>query len=111
MDIIKKRAQAVTRLDELQKVKPKVYTASELHPRQKQMLARVGRKEEQRFQQRVQKRKLKLKKDISDIDRYLQSVETGDEFPEVLPAPTIVFGPRPIMRQTRIKRHKRGGRH
>ncbi len=119
------RTQAVTRLGELQKIKPKVYTALELHPR-RAMLERVGRQEQKEFQQRVQKRKLKLKKDISDIDKYLQSVEARDEFfarlpelpnekelpfPTILPAPTIIFGKKPILKQTRVKRYKhRGGR-
>ncbi len=130
MDFTEKRAQAVSRLGELQKVKPKVYTALELHPK-RQMLSRVQRKEQQQFQQRVQKRKIKLKKDISDIDKYLQSVEARNDFlaslppngkfptmpvlpiqaPAILPSPTIVFGPRPMMRETRLKRYKRGGRY
>lgn len=126
------RAQAVSRLGELQKVKPKEYTALELHPRQKQMLSRVQRKEEQQFQQRVQKRKVKLKKDILDIDKYLQSVDARNDFlaslpsaengefpttpvlpiqaPAILPAPTIVFGQRPMMRHTRMQRYKQRGR-
>ena len=132
MDYTEQRVQAVSRLGELQKVKPKVYTAMDLHPK-RQMLARVERKERRSFQQAVQKRKVKLKKDISDIDKYLASVDARDEFfanlppvengkfptmpvlpiqaPAILPAPNIVFGKRPMMRETRLKRHQRRGRY
>lgn len=125
MDYIEQRAQAVSRLGELQRVKPKPYTALELHPK-RQMLGRVQRQEQKRFEQRVQKRKVKLKKDISDIDKYLASVEAREDFfarlpelpnekeilaPAVLSAPTIVFGPRPMFRPTRLERYKRRGRH
>lgn len=126
------RAQAVSRLGELQKIKPKTYTALELHPR-RQMLGRVERQERRRYHEEVRKKKLKYKKDISDIDKYLQSVEARDEFlanlppvenekfptmpvlpiqaPAILPAPNIVFGQRPMMRETRLKRHQRRGRY
>ena len=99
------------------------------------MLSRVQRQEQQRFEQRVQKRKVKLKKDISDIDQYLASVKDREDFfaslpsvkndvllrvpaaissaptilpvaPAILPAPGIVFGERPMLRQTRMHRYK-----
>ena len=129
MEII--RAEAVTRLGELQEIKPKVYTSLELHPR-RQMISRVQRQEQRKFEQAVQTRKVKLKKDISDIDKYLASVEAREEFfaclppvvngvlpiipatlslaPVILPAPRIVFGSRPMLRQTRMHRYKRGRR-
>ncbi len=118
MEII--RAQAVTRLGELQKIKPKVYTAMELHQR-RQMISRVQRQEQRRYHQETQKRKLKLKKDIKDIDFYLASTSaqrtepitstmTISAVPKVIPIPTIVFGPKPILRKTRLERYKKKGR-
>jgi len=123
------RAQAVTKLGELQKVVPKSYSAMELHPR-RAMLGRIERQERRRYYEEVQKRKVKLKKDIVDIDKYLASVKARDEFfaslppvengiepmglpfqaPELLPAPKIVFGPRPMFRPTRFEIHRRRGR-
>ena len=133
--ITKQRAIAVTKLGELQKIKPKHYTAMELHPK-RAMFGRVQRKEHMRFQERVKERKLKLKKDISDIDKYLASVSTYDDYlttlpgnngndvtsitlpskislptaPVILPSPVIVFGKKPMMRETRLRRYKKRGR-
>ena len=127
--ITEQRAIAVTKLGELQKIKPKHYTMGELHPK-RAMLGRVQRKEYVRFQERVKERKLKLKKDISDIDKYLASVSTYDDYlttlsrnngndvtsitlPSKIPLPTapvIVFGKKPMMRETRIRRYKKRGR-
>lgn len=123
------REQAVTKLGELKKIKPHVYTSLELHP-SRQMMGRVQRREEMRYHQEVQKQKGKLKKDISDIDTYLGRVRmqkenrvrmgngkngTPLEIPKVLPAqglsaPNIVFGPKPRMVETRLHRQRRRGR-
>ena len=101
------RTEAVTRLGELQKIKQRPFTTMELHP-QRQMLGRVQRQEQKRHFQEVEKRKVKLKKDISDIDKYLASVAEYDAYiasmpkskndklskvisPIVLPAPTIIL--------------------
>ena len=125
--IKEQRAQAVTKLKELQEIKPKIYTAMELHPR-RQMLARVQRQEQRRYHEEVGKQKLKFKKDISDMDKYLASVKEYDKYmmklpkqngdvpmmlpvPVILPAPTIVFGKRPMLKETKIKRYKRRGRY
>ena len=122
------REIAVTKLGELQKIKPKPYTALELRGR-KPMLGRVERQERKAYHQRVQKQKIKLKKDISDIDVYQTSVAARKDYlvnlpkkngvilmqlnstiPTVLPAPTIVFGKKPMLKETRLQRHKRRGR-
>ncbi len=122
------RAQAVTKLGELQKIKPKIYTARELHPR-KLMLSRVQRQEQKRYYGEVQRQKVKLTKDISDIDKYLESKSEHDAYmtsrtkgqkgkgklkkfvsPIVSEAPTIVFRKKPVLKKTRLKRYQRGGR-
>ena len=121
------RARAVTKLGELKEIKPKQYTAMELH-RRRPLLSRVRRKEQRRFQQEVQERKVKLKKDITRIDAYLSSVRSQREYferqpkngeiglnimqsaPVVLPAPVIVFGKKPMLKKTRLERYKRGRR-
>ncbi len=131
------RKQAVERLGELQKIKPRQYTAMELRPG-RQMLGRVQRKEQVGYYQRVQEQKAKLRKDIAKIDAYSESVRAQDKYlaklpkkpkrgkqgkkgkgyvevlskrisiaPVVLPAPTIVFGRKPKLRKTRLQRSKR----
>ena len=114
MEIVEQRAEAVRRIKELQKIKPKVYTASELHQR-RQMMGRVQRQEQKRYHQAVREQKLKLRKDVTDIDFYLKSLPKepkGQVFAiqSVVPAPQIVFGKKPKLRETRIRRYKRGGR-
>jgi len=123
------REKVVQRIKEINEVKPKIYTALELHPK-RQMLSRVQRKEETRYHQDVQKQRVKLQKDISDIDTYLGKVRMQKEqctrmfngenvIPQsiptvlpaqVLPAPNIVFGPRPRRVETRLSRQRRRGR-
>ena len=128
MDIKTLRAQAVVKLGELGKIKKPTYSARDLHGK-RQMLARVQRQERRRYTERVVKQKQKLIKDISDIDRYLQSVEDSQSYttsipangnskipliqsitPVVLPAPVIVFGKKPVLKMTRLSRHQRRGR-
>jgi len=115
------KEQAVTRLRDLNEIKPKIYTALELHP-QRQMLGRVQRREEVRYLQGIQKQKVKLQEDIAKIDAYLGSVRMQEEYrarrgngrngsiPKVLPAPNIVFGPKPRMVETRLTRERRRGK-
>ena len=121
------RARAVTKLKELKEIKPKQYTAMELH-RRRPLLERVQRQEQRRHHRRIQERKVKLKKDITRIDAYLSSVRSQREYferqpkngeiglnimqsaPVVLPAPVIVFGKKPMLKKTRLRRYKRGRR-
>ena len=117
-----KRAEAVTRLGELNKITPPKYSARDLHLKRggRQMIQRTGRKADTRHQVNVMAQKKKLIKDIKDIDIYLQSVKdyeasipTIPSFPvspttvtSVVPvAPVITFGLKPVLRKTRIKRY------
>ena len=138
MTIEETRAQAVSKLGELRKIQGLRYSARDLHSR-RPMLARVQRKEQRRYLGQVTTQKAKLKKDISDIDRYLQSVEDyniylaglkkpkkGEENggmeiqsvssmtltePVVLPIPSIVIGSKPFLKKTRVQRYKRRGKY
>jgi len=122
MIIQETRAEAVTRLGELNKITPPTYSARDLRPRGgRHMLQRVGRIEDRRHQVNVMAQKKKLTKDIQDIDLYLQSVQDYETstpsfpispitsttlFTTVAPvAPVITFGQKPILGKTRIKRH------
>lgn len=122
-----KRAEAVTKLGELNKITPPRYSARDLRPRVRPMLQRVGRIESRRYQANVMVQKKKLTKDIQDIDIYLQSVQdyevieekkgkkgkkdkgttlfTTVEEPVAPVTPVITFGSKPVLRKTRIKRH------
>ncbi len=132
-EITEQRAIAVTKLGELQKIKSKPYTALGLRGR-RPMLGRVQRQEQLRYHQSIKERKAKLKKGIADIDLYLASVATHEEYlarlpkkdenemglmgtpsvvpiaPTVLSAPVIVFGKKPMLKETRLKRYERRGR-
>ena len=136
MTIEETRAQAVSKLGELRKIQRPRYSARELHSR-RPMLARVQRKEQRRYLGQVVAQRKKLTKDISDIDRYLQSVEDYNTYlasipsepieegamsvqsvpsttptePVVLPTPTIIFGSKPLLKKTRVQRYKRRSKY
>lgn len=134
-----KRAQAVRKLGELKMIQPTKYSARDLHSN-RPMLSRVQRQEHRRYAEKVKAQKLKLKKDIFNIDKYLQSVDKYEKYlvkkaefeanlptqdplepikkvsvfttpePIRLPTPSIVFGRRPILKKTRLHGYKRRGR-
>lgn len=129
MTIKEMRTQAVSKLTELGKIKKPVYSARDLHQK-RAMLSRVQRQEQRRYMRQVMTRKVKLRKDIVDIDKYLQSVSDYDAYlaglpkgrikdkgknsikavslptaPEILPAPNIVFGKRLVVGGTRLPRY------
>ncbi len=136
--IEEQRAQAVSKLAELNKIPAPRYSARDLHQK-RAMLARVQRKEKRRYMGNVCRQKTKLAKDISDIDAYTQSVSEYDTYltslqqpvnggngggddissitlihpvaPTVLPAPTIVFGPKPVLTRTKLKRYQRRSKY
>ena len=137
--IEEQRALAVSKLAELNKIKKPSYSARELH-QNRAMLGRVQRQEQRRHMGQVITQKVKLQKDISDIDLYLQSVSDYDSYlaslparnnllpvrgvsvftstiqttpivPTVLPAPNIIFGPKPVLRETRLPRYKRRSKY
>ena len=140
MTIEETRAQAVSKLGELSKIPFKKPTAMELHSI-RPMLSRVQRQEQRRHKMAVITQKKKLTKDISDLDKYLQSVTDYETYlaslpqepinggissvssvslitpqqaavaPIVLSIPNIVFKQQPILKRTRLSRHKRGGRY
>ena len=135
MTIKEMRTQAVSKLTELGKIKKPVYSARDLHQK-RAMLSRVQRQEQRRYTRQVMARKVKLRKDIIDIDKYLQSVSDYDVYlaglpkgqtkdkgkngikavslptaPEILPVPTIVFGKKPVLKRTRLYGYKRIGKY
>ena len=132
MTIEETRAQAVVKLGELQTVQSPRYTARDLHQR-RAMLARVQRQEQRRYMKQVISQKTKLKKDISDIDTYLSSVNDYNVYlaslpkkngngmngmkpvikrvPVFLPTPQIVFGQKPILKRTRLYGYKRRSKY
>jgi len=68
-----------------------------------------------RYEQDVIKQKAKLTKDISNIDKYLQSVSDYKNYivskdigivPVVLTKPNVVLGVKPKLRRTRLLRYK-----
>jgi len=131
MTIEETRVQAVNKLAELSKIKSPRYSAKDLHSK-RQMLGRVQRQERRRYIGKVTAQKVKLTKDIADIDRYLQSVEDYNVYiasipptpihrkgfsiqsvslvtpvaPVVLPTPTVVIGKKPVLRRTRLPRDR-----
>ena len=82
--IEEQRALAVSKLAELNKIKKPSYSARELH-QNRAMLGRVQRQEQRRHMGQVITQKVKLQKDISDIDLYLQSVSDYDSYLASLP--------------------------
>lgn len=107
------RKKIIKKISELNEIKPRVYTALELHPK-RQMMGRVQRREEMIYAKELQEQKVKLKKDILNIDAYLaRSPGRSGEHRKnsmVLPKPTIVFGPKLRMVETRLHRQRRRGR-
>lgn len=99
--IEEQRAAAVSKLAELSEIKKPIYSARELR-QQRGMLARVQRKERKRHMERVETQKIKLRKDITDIDRYLQGLNDR---------PTVIFGPKPLLKKSRLKRYKRKSKY
>lgn len=79
-----KRQRAVEMLSELKKVKFTEPTARELHSK-RSGLSRVYRQEMKRYKLGIERKKVKLTKDISDIDRYLQSVRDHEAYLASLP--------------------------
>jgi len=137
--IEEQRALAVSKLAELNKIKSPTFSVRELHQR-RAMLGRVQRQEQRRHMGQVITQKVKLQKDISDIDLYLQSVSDYDSYlaslpvqepllpvrgvsvftstiqttpivPTVLPAPNIIFGPKPVLTETRLPRYQRRSKY
>ena len=98
------RKKVVKRISELQEIKPRVYSALELHPK-KPLLSRVGRKEQQRYYGAIQKQKIEFGKKLKEIDTYLGKVKgkRGDE----LKKPKIILPPKPKLVETRLKRYKK----
>lgn len=121
MEII--REQAVAKLGKLSQIKYPSYSARDLHS-ERPMLARVQRQERRRYMEKVMEQKVKLKKDISDIDKYLKSVDDYNIYmqsapsddlgissvslmtPVILPKPTITIGKKPMMGRTRLPRRR-----
>ena len=68
------REEARRRLRELRNIKFAQPTAKQLHTT-RPMLSRVHRQEMRIYEQEVSKQKTKLMQDISDINKYLQSVD------------------------------------
>ena len=136
MTIEKMRTQVVSKLTELDKIKSPVYSARDLHQK-RAMLSRVQRQEQRRYTKQVMAQKVKLRKDMVDIDKYLQSVSNYDSYlaslpkgpgkdkkdvkgapslittvaPEVLSAPKIVFGKKPILKRVRLHGYKRRSKY
>jgi len=118
------RTQAVSKLGELNKIKKQTYSARDLHQK-KAMLSRVQRQEQKRYEKEVNLQKLKLKKDIENIDKYLKSVKDYNFYlanlpeqgplsgsgPLVLPTPKIIFGQKPLLRRARLQRYKRRSKY
>jgi hypothetical protein len=109
-----KRQEAVQKLGELKKIKFIKPTARELHSI-RPMLSRVKRQEMKRYESVVKRQKVKLTKDVSDIDKYLQSVSDYEAYmasngigpaPVVLPKPNVIVGIKPILKKTRLPRYK-----
>lgn len=109
-----KRKEAIQRLGELSKVKFVKPTARELHSI-RPMLSRVKRQEIKRYESIVKRQKVKLTKDISDIDKYLQSVGDYEAYlasngigpaPVVLPKLSVFIGIKPKFKKTRLPRYK-----
>ena len=116
-----KRQEAVEMLSVLKKVKFTEPTAQELHSSRtgraglsssRHGLGRVRRQEMKRYKMGIERKKAKLTKDISDIDRYLQSVSDYEAYqgkpkhaPVVLPTPIIVLGKKPVLKKTRLPRY------
>jgi len=124
------RAQAISKLGVLNNIKKQTYSARDLHLK-KAMLSRVQRQEQKRYEREVNLQKLKLKKDIENIDQYLKSVNDNNLYlanlpeqktlPEqlhtldteslILPIPNVVFGKKPILRRARLQRYKRRSKY
>jgi len=108
------RVRAIQRVGELGDIKFKKPTAMELRsPRT--MLSRVRHKEMKRHEQAVIRQKAKVTRDISNIDKYLQSVSDYEAYiaskdigiaPVVLTKPNVVLGVKPKLRRTRLLRYK-----
>jgi len=104
MEKIKK--QVVIRLSELQKIKPRIYTALELRGK-RPLLSRVQRKEMAIYYKEVQKQKHELKEKLGEIDYYLQKQKKDGKIKK----PTISLKPIPKLVETRLKRYRKRRGH
>ena len=113
MTIEQTRIQAISKLGELNRVQPIRYSAMDLHSK-RPLLSRVQRQEDRRFMEKVKLQKVKLKKDIEDIDKYLLSLkEVGEKslLFQPISMPNITFKQKPVLKRTRLAIHTRGGRY
>ena len=111
-----KKQEILQRIGELNKVNFFKPTARELHSGNA-MLGRVQRQERRRYEEAVKRQKEQLIKQISEIDRYLQSVKDYDIYmaslpigpmitaPTILSQPNIIIGKKPILVKTRLPRY------
>ena len=120
-----KRAKAVKMLSDLKSVKFTEPTARELHAK-RAGIGRVHRQEMRRYKLGIERKKAKLTKDISEIDKYLQSVSDYESYmaslpkkpkggrgrspspmqaPSLLSEPDITIGKKPVLKKTRLPRY------
>ena len=119
--MLQTKENVVERINTLKAVKFLNPTKEELHS-SRTMLSRAQRKERERYKEAVMKQRVKLNRDLSNINNYLKSVDSYNAYlqkvsvstnPELLgPAPTVfsrpnvVIGRVPMRRVVRMPRRR-----
>ena len=111
--MLETREKVVSQLSELKTVRFHKPTARELHSQRNHLVQRVGRQENRRYREQVEKQKVKLKDDLRRIDEYLLSLntarlDTNGVVPLVeVPQPEIGRWGMPLQRRARFQKRAR----
>ena len=116
------RQKVIQRINELNTQSFLKPTKTELHS-SGIGLGRIQRRELKKYKSDIGNQKLAFSKKLSEIDDYLQSVKDNEDYlaslktgdvlvkPTILPKPVVVFGSKPVFKETRLSRMKRRGRY